>query len=343
MIEDIILGTYTRSDSKGIYKIKLDTEKKKLFGLGEVASLQNPTYLDTTFDHSRLYAIAAKENQGGVKSFMVDEEGLYYPVDDLYFDGSAPCYLSLDEKRNLIYTANYHQGTVSVYRTNGQGKLELIDSKKHSGRSVHENQKSPHAHYFARTPDEKFVIACDLGTDEVITYKVSDQGQISHQATLKVKGGFGPRHLVFHPNAKTAYVFGELSNEISVLDYNLTDGTFVVKQTISTLPEAFKGENSGAAIRISKDGKFLYASNRGHHSIVTYSINENDELTLVSHTKTMGEGPRDFNLSNEDQFIVVGHQKTPNLTLFERDPVKGTLSLLQADVYAPEVVNVHFL
>lgn len=343
MNEKLLLGTYTRGNSQGIYSIELNKDEKQLENLQLEAKVGSPTYLDTSFKGDVVYSIITGENEGGVGSFKYNEDGSFTQLDTALAEGKAPCYIAFDEKRNFVYSANYHQGEVSVYATNREGTLELKDTVSHSGNSVHENQDSPHAHYLDLTPDEKYLVSCDLGTDEVITYQVNEEGKLSEVAKLNVKPGTGPRHITFHPNAKYAYLFGELSCEILVLEYNMQDGTFKQVQTISTLPEDFNGENSGAAIRVTKDGQYLYASNRGHNSIVSYKIDENGQLEVLDFTPTKGDFPRDFNLNPDDQFLVVGHQHTDYLTLFERDEKTGKLTLLQSGVEAPEVVGIKFI
>lgn len=337
---ELLLGTYTRRTSKGIYRIELNTDTQKLENLSLVAEVGNPTYLATNEDASILYSVISENDEGGLVSLVKQEDGSYKRQSVVLAEGAAPCYVSYDAKRQLVYTANYHNGEVAVYKTDHKGHLELADTVAHEGSSVHENQDAPHAHYLHLTPDEQFVVACDLGTDKVYTYEVSKDGKLKEKTHLKVAPGTGPRHLVFHPTLDQAYLFGELSSEVLVLDYDTMNGEFSVKQTISSIPSDHKGFNSGAAIRISNDGNFLYASNRGHNSIVTYAVDQEGKISLLNYTPTEGETPRDFNLTSDDQYVVVGHQDEDYLTLFERDGETGKLSLLQKEVEGPEVVCV---
>ena len=315
--------------------------KKKLEDLSLLAKVGSPTYLDQENKSGPIYTIVNENDQGGIASLVKNNEGEYSRQSVLLADGPSPAYLAYDEKRNFIDSSNYHKGEFSVYRADDAGNLELLDTVTHSGHSVHENQKSPHVHYSNLTPDEQYVIICDLGTDEVYSYEISEEGQISEKARLKVKAGSGPRHLRFHPNGRMAYVFAELSSELIVLDYHSKSGEFTEVQTISTIPESHTSFNSGAALRITEDGRFLYASNRGHDSIATFEIDAEGQLSLVDYTASEGETPRDFNLDPSEEFLIVGHQDSDNLTLFERDAKSGRLTLLQKDFFAPEVVNVH--
>lgn len=337
---EILLGTYTRRTSDGIYSVELNKENKQIDNLALVAEVGSPTYIDTFQDKDMIFTIVNEEDQGGIASLIKQEDGSYKRQSEILADGASPAYIKHDETRHFIYTSNYHKGEVAVYSTDDAGNLELLDTVEHSGSSIHENQKSPHAHYSDLTPDEKYLVVCDLGTDELYTYKVDDAGKLAEVSRLKVQAGSGPRHLVFHPTLDIAYLFAELSSEVITLEYNPETGEFKEKQTVSTIPAEHTSFNAGAAIRITKDGKFVYASNRGHDSLAIFSTENDGNLILVEHISTEGETPRDFDLDPSGQFIVVGHQDSDNLTLFERNAETGKLKLLQKDFYAPEVVNV---
>lgn len=337
---ELLLGTYTRRVSDGIYTIELNTETQALENLSLLAEVGSPTYLDTNEDKSIIYTIVNENDEGGIASLVKQADGTYTRKDQVMAAGAPPCYVAYDKNRELIYTANYHKGEVAVYKTDAEGNLELTDVDAHSGSSVHENQDAPHAHYTNLTPDEKYMVACDLGTDEVYTYEVSADGKLSEAARLEVAPGTGPRHLIFHPTLDIAYIFGELSSDVVVVSYDADTGKFEILQTISTIPADHTSFNGGAAIRISSDGKFVYASNRGHDSLAIFETDTDGKLTLVNYTPTEGETPRDFNLDPSEKYIIVGHQDSDNLTLFERNAEDGTLTLLEKDVEAPEVVCI---
>ena len=149
--------------------------------------------------------------------------------------------------------------------------------------------------------------------------------------------------MVFHPNKMIAYLFGELDSSVTVLTYDEADGSFTQTQKVSTLPKDFDGENGGAAIRVSNDGRYLYASNRGHNSIAVFAIAE-DGLSIdsIQTISTEGDFPRDFALSPDNSYVVAANQNSDNLTLYRRDSETGLLSMIQKDVFAPEAVCVYF-
>ena len=205
---------------------------------------------------------------------------------------------------------------------------------------VHMKTKLPHVHYTDLTPDQ-YLVTCDLGTDEVTTYDVNLEGKLTKLATYNCNPGAGARHLVFHHHYKIAYLICELNSTIEVLIYDGV-GEFEQMQVISTLPDDYSGFNGTAAIRLSKDGKFLYASNRGHDSIAVYSILADGSLELLEIVPTNGKNPRDFDLSPDQEFLIAVHQDSDNATVFKRNPETGRLAELSNEFHVPEAVCISF-
>lgn len=332
---DIFFGTYTRRTSKGIYKADFDEKTGQLSNLQLVAEESNPTYLAFAQDE-KLYTVGAVEDEGGIAAFSAD----YRLLNHVLEKGAPLCYVSVDDKRNLVYGANYHKGQILSYKRLADGSLELADIKQHQGSGPHENQQGPHAHFADLTPDQ-YLVTCDLGCDQVLTYDVAEDGKLTLLDTYHSAAGAGPRHIVFHPTAKIAYLICELNATIEVLIYDGL-GQFELMQTISTLPADYTGFNGTAAIRVSKDGKFVYASNRGHDSIAVYKTLNDASLELVEIVPTNGKTPRDFNLSPDNNHLIVVHQDSDNATVFSRDVNIGTLTEISHDFQVPESVCVTF-
>ncbi|MBP2100709.1 lactonase family protein [Enterococcus rivorum] len=341
MLEQILLGTYTRRDSKGIYQITLDTEKETLSEATLLLEETSPTYLAVS-KKNELFNVTSVDGEGGMAAYK-DVAGNFELLNKVSEAGAPPCYVAIDEEKQLVFGANYHQGIVHVYRILKDGRLEDADKVTHDeATGPHENQDNAHVHYTDLTPDNRLVV-CDLGTDRVYTYNVEASGKISEVAQYVAEPGTGPRHLVFHPNNQFAYLFGELDSTVTVLAYNANDGSFTQVQKTSTLPEGFNEFNGGAAIRISADGRFVYASNRGHDSIAVFAVSEDgSSVNRIQLISTEGEIPRDFDLNPSGKFVVAANQNTDNLTLYRRDEATGLLEMIQKDVYAPECVCVYF-
>lgn len=338
MIHKIILGTYTRRISQGIYQIELDTSAETLNNLELVTEETSPTYFAKSKDNF-LYSVTSHEGQGGMSSYDAQNKFLNAVTEE----GAPPCYVAVDEQRQLVYGANYHKGELNTYKIQPDGSLEAVASLFHKEPTgPHKNQDHAHTHYTDLAPDQRLVV-CDLGTDRVYTYDVSETGEVEEVAVYVAEPGTGPRHLVFHPTEMIAYLFGELDSSVTVLNYDKTEGSFTQKQKVSTLPKDFDGENGGAAIRISNDGRYLYASNRGHNSIAVFAVAEDglsiDSIQIIS---TEGDFPRDFALSPDNNYLVAANQNSDNLTLYRRDSETGLLTMIQKDVFAPEAVCVYF-
>jgi len=340
------IGTYTKGESKGIYSFTFDPHMAKIENIKVAAKLENPTYLAISKDKRYLYSVIKKGEDGGVAAFSISEEGTLTDINSDVIAGSPPCYVSVDSQNRYVFSANYHKGLIDSRLINQEdGSIQPVVSViKHKGSGPDPRQEKPHSHYSELTPDEKYLAVVELGIDALITYSVEDDGTLTKANLLPLKAGSGPRHLVFHPNGKFAYIMTEFSSEVIVLTYYVKDGHFTEKQYISTLPAGFTENNQGSAIHISSDGRFIYAGNRGHNSIAVFSVNqESGELSFIEHTSTAGDWPRDFTLDPSEKFIVASNQESGNLTLFSRDENSGRLTLIQSDIAVPYPVCVKFL
>lgn len=339
------IGCYTNNGSKGIYAFTLDTDSMKLGDLKLAAALGSPTYLTVSGEKRTLYAVAKKEKEGGVASFTIGADGQLTKTAEKISDGASPCYLALNQTNDKLVTGNYHRGTVTMYRLDNNGTLAAkVCQVRHQGRGAAlERQEGPHVHYADYTPDGRYLVAIDLGTDRLITY-TEFEGQLKQLQELVFPDGTGPRHLIFHPTKPVAYVQSELSSEIFVLSYEARDGRFAILQTLRSLPGAFLGHNQGGAIKISPEGRYVYVSNRGHDSIGIYRVNSVDgRLALVSHASAGGSWPRDFELDPSGRLLVVANQESGNLVLFQRDTETGKLSASKSELLLPSPTCVKFL
>jgi 6-phosphogluconolactonase len=339
------VGTYTKQESKGVYQFTLDTEKKEITDVKLAAEVDNPTYVTVSGDNENLYAVSKEGENGGITAFSIDPvTGGLKKLNSHSTAGANPCHVSTDHENRTVVTANYHTKMIESYLTNEDGSLKsLVSNIEHEGSGPHERQEKPHMHYAGFTPDGKYVIAIDLGSDRVYTY-AANNGELSEAGVFETKPGSGPRHIAFHPNGKFAYVMTELSSEVLVLHYEEKDGRFSEQQYISTIPDDFKETNDGSAIHVSADGQFVYAGNRGHNSIAVYKADQDSGvLTFVEWTSTEGNWPRDFVLDPTGEFLVASNQKSNTLTLFGREKETGKLELLQSGVEVPEPVCVKFL
>lgn len=338
MATKFYVGTYTNTHSEGIYTYALH-KNGELERIGLAATSENPSFLTKSADGK--YLIAANENEvGTVSAFEIREDSLYF-TNKRSSGGAHPCFVIANEEGHVL-AANYSSGTIGLLQLENKGTLSpLLDSQQHTGSGAHERQDAPHAHSVWFDPDGKTIISVDLGTNELIfsTIETGTNKLIpATQHTLQMDPGAGPRHLAFHPDKPWIYVVNELTSSVSLVK---KDSVYSLKSSFSTLPENFKEENTCADIHVSDDGRFLYASNRGHNSLVIFSIGTDGNLTLVGHESTRGDGPRNFALSPDNAFLLVANQLTNNIVSFKRDSNSGKLEYI-SEVTAPIPVCILF-
>lgn len=342
------IGTYTTGESKGIYKVTVDTKDKKIENAELAAEIENPTYLAISSDNKYLYSVMKKDDMGGVAAYSIDTStGKLNLINYQLSKGSSPCHVSLDKENKFLFSANYHRGIVEVFPIGENGEIKPNSFViKHEGSGPNkERQEKAHIHYSSLTPDQKYLCAVDLGIDKVALYAF-DNGKLKKEERLskKLKPGCGPRHMEFHPNEKFAYVITELTSEIITFEYSLKDNTLNEIEYISTLPENYRGESIASAIHISCDGKYLYAGNRGHDSIAIFSIDSvTGRLKLISHISTEGSFPRDFEIAPNGDFILAANQNSSNILIFDRDKNTGKLTKGLNEIFVPNPVCIKFL
>jgi 6-phosphogluconolactonase len=337
------VGTYTQKDSKGIYKYEISSEGE-LTKTGLVAETVNPTFLVKSKDNKMLFAVGEIDENGTgfLKSFRIEKDSLQL-ISKEESGGAGPCFVALNDE-NYIVTANYGGGSVGLLKAEKSGKLSsILNVQQHVGKGTTDRQKEPHAHSVWFHPTKKELIAVDLGTNQLwfsTIDEVKNELVLTNQKTLEMAEGAGPRHLTFHPNNKWIYVLNELNNTVSLVKEK--ENTYYVDTSISTLPEDFIAYSKAADIHITKDGKFLYASNRGHESIVMYKVNpENGKLKNIGYQTVLGKSPRNFSLSPNEEFLIVANQDTDNIISFRRNSKTGKLTFV-SEISAPMPVCVLF-
>jgi len=336
-------GTYTNGDSNGIYKYELSSEGK-LKQIGLAAETSNPSFLAKSSDDKILFAVdeVDEEGTGFVKSYRIENDSLVF-ISKSKSGGAHPCFISVNDD-NQVLVANYSGGNVGLLRAEPSGELSpLLNIQQHEGMGTTDRQKSPHAHSSWFHPTKKEVISVDLGTNQ-LWFSTIDAGKnefvFTSQKTLQMEVGAGPRHLAFHPAKNWIYILNELNNTISLVKEKKDN--YFIASTISMLPEEYAEYTNAADIHVSKDGQFLYASNRGHNSIVMYKVNpKNGTLELIGFEAVLGKNPRNFSLSPDNKFLLVANQDTNNIISFKRDELTGKLTFVD-EVFAPNPVCILF-
>jgi 6-phosphogluconolactonase len=201
---------------------------------------------------------------------------------------------------------------------------------KHKGTGPDpDRQEGPHAHQVLPDRDGKHILAVDLGTDSVYSYRLSAEGKLTLASTAKLKAGAGPRHLAFHPSGKFAYVANELDSTIVVAAYDSARGVLTPGQRQTTLPPGAPTtpRNYPAEVLVSADGRFVYLSNRGHDSVAVFAVADGGaRLTLVEARSVGGKYPRHISLDSSGRFLFAANQNSGTVTSFKVDQSTGRLT-----------------
>ena len=333
------IGTYTDEDSKGIYNFLFNESNGEISDITLAARIDNPTYLTINKEKNKLYSVAKSQDtdniiQGGVACFDISKN---YTLSLKQIDidtKKPPCHVSLSNNKKNLFVSNYHDKHITTYT--------LDNNLNFTSKSINFHEGPAHIHFAIEVPDNNFVCVLDLGLDKLFVYElINNKLILNENLSLTFKSNCGPRHMVFSPCNKFAYILCELSSEIITLSY-LGNGNFKVLNYISTIPKTFSEKNSTAAIRISNDGKFIFTSNRGHNSITSFKVNSDSTLTLIDFYTSFGLEPRDFNLTPNNTHLILGNHKSNNLTIYKISN-SGTLTLINKDIKVPSPVCVQFL
>ena len=332
----LYVGTYTSGKSEGIYIYRLNMSTGSVKHFKTVKGVTDPSYL--AIDRKRRFLYAVNEvsqfegkPSGAISSFSIDRgTGDLTYLNQKSSRGGAPCYVTQDATGRFVLLANYESGNASVLPIKRDGSLgDAVSVVQHSGASINQDrQQGPHAHCVLLDKSNRYAFTVDLGIDKIVVYRFNEKdGALVNHGAIATKPGAGPRHLTFHPNNKFAYVINELDSTMTAYTYDSKGGSLSPQQAISTLPQGFSGASFCADVHVSRDGKFLYGSNRGHNSIVVFSIDPTSgHLSLVEHVSTGGDWPRNFVIDPTGTYLLVANQKSDSVVTFRIDTSTGRLT-----------------
>jgi 6-phosphogluconolactonase len=340
------VGTYTgKTGSKGIYAFDFDSATGKLTPRGLAAESVSPSWVAIHPSGKFVYAANEAGKQSAITAYSLDAKtAKLTQLNQLPAVGEDPCYLSFDQTGKYLFAANYSSGNVVVFPILPDGKLgEHTAAVKDAGTRGpnKERQEAPHAHWVQVSPDNRFVLVSDLGLDAILIYRFdATKGTLSPNDPPfgKLAPGAGPRHIAFSPNGKFVYVISELNSTVTAFAFDPAKGSLQNLQVISTLPSDFHGRNDTAEIAVHPNGKWLYASNRGHDSVTVFSIEPGTgKLQLVGDFPTRGKEPRHFIVDPTGQYLLAENQNSNTIVVFRIDTSTGPLTKISQvdDIASP--------
>jgi 6-phosphogluconolactonase len=347
----VYFGTDTaKGVSKGIYQALFDPARGQLTAPTLAAATLRPSYM--AFTPSRpgsrfLYAVnAINDPAATITTFGVDlKTGGLHRLGQISSGGAGPAYVSVDDTGHAAFVANYLGSGIASYRIQADGSLSqpvsrfnFKDHEKFGALGSNAaRQDIPHPHCATISPDNRFLLVCDLGTDHISVFVIHPEtGELTdHNLFTNNRPGSGPRHVAFHPNGRWVYCINEIDSTIDRFLWTATrfsetpQGMLVNTGTPvkTTAPDFPAEKNTAAEVAISPDGTFLYASNRGEDSLVVFTISPKDgRLTLLQRISCGGKTPRHFTLDPTAQWLLCGNQDSATITVFRRDAATGRLT-----------------
>ena len=324
----LFIGTYTnKGNSEGIYVYNFDAKTANTKQLSVIKNVSNPSYLTLSKNEDFLYSVYEDGTNSAASAFKLNSQTAEATfLNKEATKGQNPCFILTDGKN--ILTANYSGGSISIFGIKADGSLTTIKQNiQHIGSGPDKRQASAHVHQVQFSPDKKYVIATDLGEDKVYIYNYQADAEkpLTLKQSIKTNAGSGPRHIAFGTNGKYAYLAYEFNGKISVFNY--TDGNLSLLQEVETTAKDFTGKIDAADIHISADGKFLYESNRGDaNTISVFSIAKDGKLKHIENVSTLGKGPRNFSIDPSGKYLLVAHQYTNDVVIFNRNTKTGKLT-----------------
>lgn len=332
----VFISSFAKDDEGAIHVFRFDSTKGQWKRLHRFADQGQPFFMALSPSGRFLYTTHAPTTFGGadpeyVVAHAVNDDGSLTVINRQSSHGKATCYLFVDATEKALVAANYSTGNVSSYPLQSDGQIGPAASiLAHQGSSVDpERQQHAFAHCILPGPNNRFVFAADLGTDQLLIYELQPQSAKlapARQPFVRLPPGSGPRHLVFHPQSQRIYVINELANTVTVFDADHTQGWLIERQSVSTLPPDFQGTSYCADLKITPDGRFLYATNRGHDSLACYSISEVGSLSLIDITSSLGEGPQNLAITQDGKWLLCANMPGNRLVVFSIDADTGRLT-----------------
>lgn len=323
----LYVGTYTDESSEGIYLYDFNLKTGELTNKKLAAEAINPSYIAFSSDKKLLYSVGETNNFEGTKSgfvnaYSVSKDGTLKLINKVSSNGAHPCHIQLNEDNSKLAVSNYTGGTVSVHSISKNG--EILPAKQVIDHNTPTKQSHAHSAKFFNNA----LFVADLGRDFLAKYVESGNNYLLKE-NYSMEPKAGPRHFEISKKGKFIYVINELNSTISVLKQQKEGYVFV--QNISTLADGFDAKSFCADIHLSKDGQFLYGSNRGENSIAVFKINkQTGKLQKTQTISTNGDWPRNFTLSPDGNYLLAANQRSKNISVYRIDKKTGDLTYLHS-------------
>ena len=357
----LYVGTYTEivagdfgGHGKGISCYEFDAVNGELNLLNNQFQV-NPSYLSIASimhsnneleNKSSKYLFAVSEVLASKKpvlhTYTINDNYSLSLIDTKTIEGGCPChihYFQNKEGQSYTATACYETGNLVIHNMNVEATADLNLHEPiniyHKGSSQHPSrQTQAHAHCTCFDIVSNKLLVCDLGLDQVKVYslqKNNDSFNAIEQQIITLPAGSGPRHICFDDNYAYGFIINELTGSVTIIKHSAEKKEYEINGTFDTrVPLSESSINTdlgGAAIRVSACGKFIYTSMRTDNTIRLFAFDPiTESLSFIASYPTEGLTPRDFTLDATGKWLLVAHQDSDTISIFNVNSYNGTLS-----------------
>lgn len=312
---DVFIGSYGPTNEETIYWLDFDPNNNTLTKVSAVEGIENPSFVLLNHAKTHLYAVS-EVDAGEVVSYLVDYDNQKLVELNRQPTKGGPCFIEVNQNDTYLFTANYGGGSVIVHPLAEDGRIEPYADYIDYGKEAIEEGLTSNVHAIKNIPNTDKYVATDLGLDKVYVYDFNEgTGKLTEKLQLDTPKGAGPRHIAFHDKLQMMYILNQDDSTLLVYRYKKKVDSFDRIQVLQVLLEPFEGTNYCADIHVSESGKYVYASNRGHHSVTAYKVQADGSLTAISNTSSVGDWPRNFDLVENDTHLLVANEHTDEINV----------------------------
>jgi 6-phosphogluconolactonase len=345
----VYFGSHGAAPHNGFSLAHFDTDTGKLTEPVFLEEAVAPAYFIIRPDGRRLYTCNSAPGSS-VSAYAIDPNTAKLTfLNQQPSGGGDPSYVSLDPSGRYLMVANFLGGSAAVFELRSDGSIGRRTAfVQHIGASLDpKDPRHAHAHSIRFDPGHRFVLLADLGVDKIFVYRLNPKtGALTQNDPpfASVAAGSGPRHTAFDPQGRYVYVINQTANSITRFGWDSNHGVLTQFETVSTLPDGFKGDDMGAEILMHPSGKFLYATNRGNDSVAVFSVQaDTGRLTPIQHISTHGKTPRNADFDPTGKWLLVSNQDSNNAVVFRIDQSTGELTQNGDPVSVPAPFCERFL
>lgn len=326
--QTLLIGSYAPASEEGIrmYSFNQETGESQL--ICGLKGIDNPSFLTIADDGTRVYAVGENNREQATVHLLLlsNTEGTLSLADTKHVHGADPCHLSVTPDSTHLITANYSGGSITSFPLHEDGTLKEGRVVTFTGNGPDSSrQECAHLHCIYFSPDKKWLMANDLGSDCIHMFPLTPDTPLGIDTTIhrqvRVTPGSGPRHAVFDNEGKYLYLLNELKGDVVVWAYS--DGQM---EQIQSIQADSTGARGSADIHLSPDGKYLYASNRlKADGIAIFQVDTATGLLTHIGYQDTGAHPRNFAITPNGKFLLACCRDANRIEVYQRDSDTGML------------------